>query len=85
MSVFTKVCFSYSRDGHLDIISLYLNRFMRLTPILAVVTLFSANTYRFVANGPLWPAIDDKAVLCRRYWYSTLLHIQNYVNPLEMV
>lgn len=65
---------------------LYLNRYLRMTPMLAIYMLVSMTLIRFMGNGPIWPIslvfLSDN---CKRYWWSTLLHIQNYVNPGEIV
>lgn len=42
--------------------------------------------YKFLGNGPLWNKFsDDTATICGKYWWTTLLYIQNYVNPETMV
>lgn len=64
---------------------LYLHRYLRLTPLLIVTVLFSMSLIRFFGSGPLWPnMIESLGIQCERYWWSTLLYIQNYANPKQM-
>ncbi|GLV35556.1 uncharacterized protein CBL_01294 [Carabus blaptoides fortunei] len=53
-----------------------------LTPSLAVMVLLHVTLIRYLGSGPNWPEVT--AYLegnCQKYWWSTLLYIQNYVNP----
>lgn len=65
---------------------MYFNRIVRVTPILAVSILLSVSLMRFLGNGPLWPSIfetfNDK---CKRNWGTTMLYVQNYANPSDVV
>lgn len=64
---------------------LYLHRYLRLTPLLAVSILFSMSLLRFMENGPLWPKMLHRlSGECETHWWTVLLYIQNYVNPREM-
>lgn len=41
---------------------------------------------RFLGNGPFWPStIEFLSKQCERHWWSTLLYVQNYVNPTDLV
>lgn len=55
-----------------------IHRYVRYTPILAASILIFASISRHV-KGPSPDVVtsDD----CSHYWWSALLHIQNYVNP----
>ncbi|XP_048480464.1 nose resistant to fluoxetine protein 6 [Plutella xylostella] len=60
----------------------YLNRLLRLFPILASAVLLTASWYNWITDGPDWGEDFTWSVdTCRTYWWSTLLHVQNYVNP----
>lgn len=69
----------------------YLHRYLRLTPVLAVLILIFANLLKYLGNGPLWYNIEPNYMAdCGEYWWSTLLYIQNYVNldnqvPIESI
>ncbi|CAK1600713.1 unnamed protein product [Parnassius mnemosyne] len=62
----------------------YLNRLLRMFPVLAAMVLFEASLYNRVSDGPLWEGAASYVVRCREYWWSTLLHIQNFVNPQDL-
>lgn len=65
----------------------YLHRYIRLTAPLAAAILLGATTKNLgFGSGPNWkPVANRETQICRTYWWSTLLHIQNYVNPEEIV
>lgn len=75
-----------SSDGRLSYALVYFHRYLRLTPLLLVCVAVSMTIFRYFGSGPLWPlyrlAVEDN---CRKYWWSTLLYIQNYWNPDDMV
>ncbi|KAJ8730602.1 hypothetical protein PYW08_002015 [Mythimna loreyi] len=62
----------------------YLNRLLRMFPALAAVILLHVSIFSRVADGPYWGMVTVLTQRCRVYWWSTLLHIQNYVNPSHM-
>ncbi|CRK88312.1 CLUMA_CG002091, isoform A [Clunio marinus] len=66
----------------LNIPRLILHRYLRYTPVLAALVLFTASLSRFFITGPFGE--DIEVVNCQNYWWSTLLHIQNYVNPTQL-
>ncbi|XP_034827096.1 nose resistant to fluoxetine protein 6-like [Maniola hyperantus] len=62
----------------------YLNRLLRMFPVLAAVVLYEASFSNRIADGPLWPAFMFNNVhKCRNFWWTTLLHLQNFINPRE--
>ncbi|XP_069356453.1 nose resistant to fluoxetine protein 6-like [Maniola hyperantus] len=62
----------------------YLNRLLRMFPVLAAIVLYEASFSNRVADGPLWPVFMSINVhKCRNFWWTTLLHLQNFINPLE--
>lgn len=75
-----------NRNGKVNILFLYLHRYIRTTPLLAASILISVSLLRFLGNGPFWPiVVDFNGGHCTRYWWSTLLHVQNYVNSKKIV
>lgn len=54
-------------------------------PLLAAVVLLQASAFHHVSDGPYWANPAHATENCREYWWSALLHIQNYVNPLRIV
>lgn len=64
---------------------IYFHRYLRLTPLLFAVVLFSITLLRFFGSGPLWPMFTNMITnQCEKNWWSTLLYVQNYVNPTEI-
>ncbi|XP_047019656.1 nose resistant to fluoxetine protein 6-like [Helicoverpa zea] len=62
----------------------YLNRFVRLTPLLAVTALLAASYFNRFTDGPFWLTVATITNHCRNNWWSTLLHVQNFVHVEEM-
>lgn len=64
---------------------MYLHRYLRLTPMLIGVIFMTMTLVRFMSSGPFWPfMIDHFTGSCGPFWWSTLFHVQNYVNPSAM-
>lgn len=63
----------------LNVLRMILHRYIRYTPVLAVIVLYIVSIFKFTSNGPI--NIDVIKSQCTKYWWSTLLHIQNYANP----
>lgn len=63
----------------LNLLRLILHRYLRYTPVLAFLILYIVSISRYTNHGPIsFPGYVD---CCEKYWWSALLHIQNYVNP----
>ncbi|XP_026282567.1 nose resistant to fluoxetine protein 6-like [Frankliniella occidentalis] len=57
------------------------NRALRLLPVYAIVVLFCCTALPDMGEGPLWVEVAQPvADSCRKWWWSNLLFIQNYVN-----
>lgn len=59
-------------------------RYLRYTPPLAALLLFTVTLYKFFLDGP-W--IDHNVEIirrCKAFWFSTIFHFQNYFNPNEL-
>lgn len=54
-------------------------------PLLALTVLLEATLFNHVADGPFWNKYAENIHKCKTYWWSTLLYIQNYVNPENLV
>ncbi|XP_075974564.1 nose resistant to fluoxetine protein 6-like [Anticarsia gemmatalis] len=59
----------------------YLNRLLRMFPLLATVVLLEASFLNHMTDGPNWTAVASQVNRCRASWWSTLLYVQNYLNP----
>lgn len=76
----------HHRDGKLNVLSLYWNRYLRLTPALGASVLVTISVLRYCGDGPIWSKMYTlTARNCEKYWWSTILHVQNYVNPDDLV
>ncbi|XP_050350891.1 O-acyltransferase like protein-like isoform X2 [Nymphalis io] len=62
----------------------YLYRLLRIFPLLAAVILLQASLFHRVSDGPMWINVGYSAESCRRRWWSALLHVQNYVKPINV-
>ncbi|KOB64845.1 Uncharacterized protein OBRU01_23542 [Operophtera brumata] len=62
----------------------YINRLLRMFPILAAVVLLQASLFNHFSDGPFWMNVSQQAQNCRTWWWSALLHVQNYVNAVEI-
>lgn len=61
---------------------MYLHRYLRYTPALAIVILCYVSFTKFLGSGPFYnPPVNN----CDKNWWTALLHISIYTNPTEMV
>ncbi|KAK9886941.1 hypothetical protein WA026_019198 [Henosepilachna vigintioctopunctata] len=59
--------------------SMYLYRYLRLTPALGAMYLVSISFLRLIGNGPLWfHYYDVNQIPCTQNWWRFFLYIQNY-------
>ncbi|XP_044745136.1 nose resistant to fluoxetine protein 6-like [Coccinella septempunctata] len=64
---------------------IFINRYVRLTPTLAVVIGLHATLMKFAPRGPFWDHIVGEDYRnCRSNGWTNLLYINNYVNPKNM-
>ncbi|CAK1540700.1 unnamed protein product [Leptosia nina] len=82
--VYTTVGKMTSRSLLKTIHLFYLNRIMRLFPLLGAIVLLEASVFHRVADGPYWLTVARNVERCRNWWWSTLLYVQNYVNPNDI-
>lgn len=74
-----------NKSKKLNIIKMYIHRFLRLTPAIAMLILLVTSFYKFLSIGPVWNSASNVVILpCERNWWSSLLYIQNIVNTLDM-
>lgn len=80
-----KVCFLYISKGKLNLGMMYFHRYIRLTPVVAVVILYIMSLYKYSGHGPMWMKIGTQDDRCSDTWWATLLYVQNYVFPKKIV
>ncbi|KAJ8981234.1 hypothetical protein NQ317_016530, partial [Molorchus minor] len=59
----------------------YLHRYIRLTPPLAAAILVSSTLLGDIESTIIKNKISKP---CQKYWWSSLLYVQNYVNPQDL-
>ncbi|XP_026849662.1 nose resistant to fluoxetine protein 6 [Drosophila persimilis] len=65
--------------GRLNIPMMYLNRYLRLTPLLALAIPIYMRILPILGDGPLYGSVSfDNYASCSDSWYLTLLYVQNY-------
>ncbi|KAL5284200.1 hypothetical protein ACFFRR_006464 [Megaselia abdita] len=67
------------RNGKINVVYMYLHRYIRLTPMLGFMILFVLSIIKFFGNGPLYFLFSTVASInCKENWWQNLLYIQNY-------
>lgn len=61
---------------------MYLHRYLRYTPSLALMILVFTSLTKFLASGPFYSPDTGN---CEKYWWTALLHVSVYTNPNEFV
>lgn len=63
---------------------MYLRRYLRYTPVLAILILYHLTLFKFTVSGPTLD-LDEYLRNCKSNWWAALLHIQNYLDYKKMV
>lgn len=61
----------------------YLHRYWRLTPTIALVTLFYVVYLPYCGDGPLWGNIIAEQRHCKANWWANILYVQNFLGTNE--
>ncbi|XP_042885812.1 nose resistant to fluoxetine protein 6-like [Penaeus japonicus] len=67
------------RTGRIDIIMYYVHRIIRLTPPIAVVTLFLGTLFRFLPSGPMAYYVTSVYTICSDKWWIDVLYVNNFL------
>ncbi|GFG36200.1 hypothetical protein Cfor_03140, partial [Coptotermes formosanus] len=68
-----------------DFFVVVIQRYVRLTPVYAVVIAFVTSWYIHMGEGPMWNTLIGTEVEdCRRHWWINLLYFNNYFELEEM-
>ncbi|XP_054728349.1 nose resistant to fluoxetine protein 6-like [Anastrepha obliqua] len=70
--------------GKLNVPMMYIHRYLRLTPVLAVAVLFYMSLFNYIGSGPIWKSFTVANEMCDKTWWATILYVQNYAAPGEM-
>lgn len=67
-------------------IMFYLHRYLRLTPVFAIVVLIHSTLLKYLGSGPLWYGVEQHLMNpCRSLWWWALLYVQNYSEERVLV
>lgn len=69
----------------LNVFKMFVRRYMRITPALGLIILLNDCLSTQIAKNGDDLFLDYSVNPCRKYWWSAILHIQNFVNPHAMV
>ncbi|XP_046748813.1 uncharacterized protein LOC124412735 [Diprion similis] len=62
-----------------------LRRYIKLTPCIVVLILFTAFCLRHIGSGPVWEHLIGIMVdSCRENWWTNIVYLQNVINPQNM-
>ncbi|XP_055613166.1 nose resistant to fluoxetine protein 6-like [Uranotaenia lowii] len=76
-----KVLRELDSSGKLNVIQLYLQRFLRITPAFAAAILFAMAFIDHLGEGFLYKNIAAQhSGACSQSWWSALFYVQNYVH-----
>ena len=83
------VCLSLLRQldrnkGSFNVLRYYFHRYVRLTPLYAVMIAFVAFILPCIGTGPDWFYVKKMSEATRRLWWGQLLYINNYVPKFDV-
>jgi len=61
---------------------MYIRRFIRIFPILAMSILVYTQLTGVLGDGPLFKGGYSKKASCAKTWYMTLLFVVNFANDM---
>ncbi|KAF4533050.1 hypothetical protein B566_EDAN002613, partial [Ephemera danica] len=65
--------------------ALYFHRFLRLTPVYAIVLGVYATLFKYMGSGPIWATkVGVEVERCQENWWTNLLYVNNYINTEHM-
>ncbi|CAH1370736.1 unnamed protein product, partial [Tenebrio molitor] len=71
-----------TKNKSFNVALFYVHRYIRITLPLSVAVIVYSSFIQHFGSGPLWRETYLTMQLpCQHFWWSTLLHIQNYINP----
>lgn len=73
------------RKGRVNLFSFYGHRYLRLTPAFAALILLFSTLMKYGGGGPIFATFNELQQDCADYWWTSLLYVQNYVNPERIV
>jgi peptidoglycan/LPS O-acetylase OafA/YrhL len=61
------------------LLKLYAQRWLRITPAFMAAVLFYWQLLPLLSSGPYWDSFDGDCAICKRYWWTNPLYINNLV------
>ncbi|KAG8271369.1 hypothetical protein J6590_064681 [Homalodisca vitripennis] len=58
-----------------------MERYFRLTPMLACVILYYSTLLIHQGQGPIWYTMFREEEKCKQNWWAGFLHVTNYIDP----
>lgn len=62
----------------------YVHRYLRLTPVYALMLAIEIILVKYSGGGPLWSVIGFEQNTCSKGWWANLLYINNFIDLKEM-
>ena len=59
-------------------------RYLRLLPMLVFAIFIFINLVPFFSSGPIYYTIETEIKQCHKYWWTNLLYINNFVDPMNI-
>ncbi|XP_046631179.1 nose resistant to fluoxetine protein 6-like isoform X4 [Daphnia pulicaria] len=70
--------------GFFNLKKFYVRRYIRLTPVYAIILAFLAKIGSHVATGPNWNVIQRISKCTRENWWMHLLYVNNFMHPYSI-
>lgn len=86
--ILTWTCFREieRKKGKLNAALMFFHRVIRTLPLKVVLVLLVVSVFRYFGSGPFWDTYSQPLQFyCEKNWWKTMLFIQNYAQPEEMV
>jgi peptidoglycan/LPS O-acetylase OafA/YrhL len=71
--------------GKLNIPMFYVHRYLRLTPVYAVLVGVMATLVPYTGSGPYWVIMERWGEICETNWWTNMLYVNNFVNTSWLV
>lgn len=79
-------CKKMEKDGRVSIFKMYIHRYLKVTPYVGVLIYLLLTLTPYSSDGPYYKFFTEAQVpACEEYFWSAILHVQNYVNPESIV
>ncbi|CAG7825200.1 unnamed protein product, partial [Allacma fusca] len=62
------------KNGRFNYLLFVVHRYLRLTPVYAILLGLLATLLPYTGSGPMWTAIEQLSERCHRYWWQNFLY-----------